>query len=583
MGSVNNPSARRPSSSRRRNKPAVRNAQQAKPEHSGSSSQRFVDERHGEGRAVQAAPKKSRTKDAANQRWEKWKPHVRRFGPPLLINHGVSLGIILAISVVVGVGAGFSRVPATIGSLWMVVNLGSLEMTGATLGFLPLLPAMIVVWAHSRRATKILGTKVSVRGLRAFVVLSLLIPVVLTLIAWLMLWDASRVFDIAAPNLAAALLSTLLVNGAAVVIGMRPRIWRALLLRRDMPTWPVEAFRLSGSFLKWMFSVGAAAALIYAATNYDAVLSSYDITDDLMGAFGLTLLALMYLPNIAIGAMAVLMGGEFHIGNSVFSLFTSTNVSLPPLPILAAIPNETLPGGPYFLAIPAIVSLIVVFRFVKSRGFIESPIAMSVGAGACVALLGFCIAWLAGGELGVYGTAGALEWLFAAEAAAWLMLPALIVMFWVSRAGRTVVEDVDVVEPSSTDATTADDEDAEGDETTEDDNPADETTEDDTEVDNDESENSESGESNSESAESEENNSESAESKDNNSEGGQKESVEATADEEPATSSEKPESEDEVASDKAPRTDEAGESAVDSEPVDSDAESAEQRTKEDDK
>ncbi|WP_221891932.1 DUF6350 family protein [Corynebacterium anserum] len=489
---MNNPSARRPSTSRRRTKSTTRNTQQAKPEHSESSEQRFVDERHGEGRSIKAASNKAsdsaarkaprktprrtsgktsgeasskkassrkaalgktRTAAAANQQWQKWKPHVQRFALPLLINYGVTLGIIIAIAVVVGVGAGFSRVPATIGSLWMVLNLGALEMTGATLGFLPLLPAMIMVWVYSRRATRILGTKVSVLDLRAFVALSLVIPTVLTLVAWLMLWDASRVFDIAAPNVVEALVSTVLVNGAAVVIGMRPRIWRALLLRRDMPTWPVEAFRLAGSFLGWMFLVGMVASLVYAATNYKAVLATYDITNDLMGALGLTILALMYVPNIAIGAMAVLLGGEFHIGNAVFSLFSSTNVSLPPLPILAAIPNQTLSGGPFFLAIPAIVSLVVVFRFVKSRGFIESPVAMSVGAGASVALLGFCLAWLSGGKLGVYGSAGALEWLCAAEVAAWLMLPALVVMFWVARAGRTVVEDVDVVRPSSTDAT----------------------------------------------------------------------------------------------------------------------------------
>lgn len=488
MGCVNNPSARRPSTSRRRNKSTARNTQQAKPEHSESSQQRFVDERHGEGRSIKAesnkasdkasrkAPRKTsgktpgeatskkassrkaalgktRTAAAAHQQWQKWKPHVQRFALPLLINYGVTLGIIIAIAVVVGVGAGFSRVPATIGSLWMVLNLGSLEMTGATLGFLPLLPAMIMVWVYSRRATRMLGTRVSVLDLRAFVALSLVIPTVLTLVAWLMLWDASRVFDIDAPNVVEALVSTVLVNGAAVVIGMRPRIWRALLLRRDMPTWPVEAFRLAGSFLGWMFVVGMVASLVYAATNYKAVLATYDITNDLMGALGLTILALMYVPNIAIGAMAVLLGGEFHIGNAVFSLFSSTNMSLPPLPILAAIPNQTLSGGPFFLAVPAIVSLVVVFRFVKSRGFIESPIAMSVGAGASVALLGFCLTWLSGGKLGVYGSAGALEWLCAAEVAAWLMLPALVVMFWVARAGRTVVEDVDVVRPSSTDAT----------------------------------------------------------------------------------------------------------------------------------
>lgn len=457
---------RKESQARAAAKAAAREAQAAKSaarapkaESTNTSDQRFIDGRHGEkqgtantanSRNQRGAAAKPTAQAAANgprgalaARWALWKPHVKRFGVPLLINHGVTLGIILAFAVVVGIGAGFSRVPATIGSLWMALNLGSLNMTGAELGFLPLAPTIIFVWALARRGTTILGKSVSVRGIRIFIALSLLIPMLITCIAWLMLWDASKVFDLAAPNLAEALISTALVNGAAVVIGLRARIWRALLLRRDLPTWPVESFRLAASFLVWMMVAGGVVAVIYALTNMSAVVDSYDITNNLMGAIGLSLLALLYVPNIAIGSMAVLLGGEFHVGDGAVSLFTATNVNLPPVPILAAVPNEPIPGGPFFLGLTAIVAVAVVYRFVRTRGFIEAPIATAGGAGAAVAFMGFCVAWLAGGALGVYGSAGALEWLFAAESAAWLMVPALVFMVFAARAGAVVVEDVD--------------------------------------------------------------------------------------------------------------------------------------------
>jgi len=203
-----------------------------------------------------------------------------------------------------------------------------------------------------------------------------------------------------------------------------------------------------------MMVAGGVVALVYAATNMGAVVDSYGITSSLTGAIGLSLLALLYLPNIAVGAMAVLLGGEFHVGDGAVSLFTSTNVNLPPLPILAAVPNQTIPGGPFFLALTALVAVATVYRFVKARGFIEAPVALAVGSGAAVAFLGFCLSWLAGGELGVYGSAGALEWLFAAECAAWLMVPALVFMLYVSRAGSVVVEDVEDSSstPTSTDS-----------------------------------------------------------------------------------------------------------------------------------
>lgn len=375
--------------------------------------------------------------------WHQWKPHVKRFGPPLLINHAVSVGIIVALAAVVGIGTGFSRVPATIGSLWMVLNLGSLTITGAQLGFLPLLPAMILVFGHARRITSILGTSVSMRGLRICIVLGLAIPLLLTLIAWLMLWDASHVFDLTAPNLADALVSTALVHGTALVLGLRPRIWRALLLRKNLPTWPVESFRLAFRFLSWMFAAGVLAVIISTLANTAALMQTYHIASTVGAKLGLSALALLYVPNIAIGAVAVLLGGEFHVGNGTVTLFTSTNISLPPLPAMAAIVRDPIPGGPLYFAIPAIVAVGAVYRYVRSRNFIEAPIATALGSGAAAAFLGFCLSWLAGGQLGVYGSAGALEWLFAAEAAAWLILPACAFMIHASRAGTRVMEDVE--------------------------------------------------------------------------------------------------------------------------------------------
>lgn len=382
--------------------------------------------------------------------WSKWKPHVKRFGPQLMINHAVTLGVIVIIAVLIGIGAGFSVVPASIASMWMVFNLAPIEMAGAKLGLVPLLPALVLVWGHAKRATTVLGNSISVRGLRVFTTLSLLIPMLLTCIAWVMLWDASRVYDITPPNLLVALISTALVNGAAIVIGMRARVWRALLLRRGWSTWPVESMLLAGRFLKWMAAAGALAAAVYLLTNMEAVGKAYEITSSTMGVLGLTFVALLYVPNVVVAAMAVLLGGEFHVGNGAVSLFTANNVNLPPLPVLAAVPNDQIPFGAVLLAVPACVAVACVYTFLRGRTYVEAPLPQGVGAGACAGLIGFCASWLAGGELGVYGRAGAVEWLFAVELAAWLLVPAAVMMFLTARRGESVVEDIpeaEVVEP----------------------------------------------------------------------------------------------------------------------------------------
>lgn len=468
-GSRRSASSRRPGSSRtRRTSPAssadrikgtgIKGADVNTTE--GTGNERFVAAKPTGATNAKATPK-AKPKAAADASaggaktaivnwWSKWKPHVKRFGPQLMINHAVTLGVIVIIAVLIGIGAGFSVVPASIASMWMVFNLAPVEMAGAKLGFVPLLPALALVWGHAKRATTVLGNSISVRGLRVFTTLSLLIPMLLTCIAWVMLWDASRVYDITPPNLLVALISTVLVNGAAIVIGMRARVWRALLLRRGWSTWPVESMLLAGRFLKWMAAVGALAAAVYLLTNLEAVGKAYEITSSTMGLLGLTFVALLYVPNVVVAAMAVLLGGEFHVGNGAVSLFTANNVNLPPLPVLAAIPNDQISFGAVLLAVPACVAVACVYTFLRGRTYVEAPLLQGVGAGACAGLIGFCVSWLAGGELGVYGRAGAVEWIFAVELAAWLLVPAVVMMFFTARRGESVVEDIpeaEVVEP----------------------------------------------------------------------------------------------------------------------------------------
>lgn len=386
-----------------------------------------------------------------------WRPHIKRFLPTLLANHGVTIAIALTFAVIVGIGAKFSMVPSVLASVWMVANAAPLKMQGVELGFVPLLPAIAVILGHSRRITKALGDKVSVRGLRVFATLGIGLPLVLTLIAWLMLLDAGRVFDVQAPNLGRALLNTFLVNGLAVAIGMRGRIWRALLLRRHWPTWPVESVRLSRNFLGWMCVAGLLGVVIALIGNWSAVTAAYEIAPGFWPGVGLTLLALLYLPNIIIGAAAVLLGGEYNLGFGLFSLFNITNVELPPLPILAAAPNAPIPGGPFLLAIPAIVAVATVYRFVRQRSYVESPIFTGLGAGVAALVFAFIGAWLARGVLGTVGVTGPLPWLAAVEAGAWLLLPATVLMWFLSRAGAAVTEAVPADDVAPADDAESDD------------------------------------------------------------------------------------------------------------------------------
>lgn len=372
--------------------------------------------------------------------WSVWGLHIRRFGPGILLNHGVTVAVALVIAVVLAIGTTFRAVPAYIGSVWLLSNLAPVTISGASLGVAPLLPALLIFVAHSRRIRTTCGTTVTVRGIRTVAVLGVLVPAVFTLIAWLMVWDASKVFDVAPPNIFLALLTTVLLNGAVVIAGLGPKIWRALLLRRGMPTWPVESVLLADRFFKVLLLVGAAVAGIGLLVNHAAVGRAYDIAGGAGGVLGLTLLSLVYFPNLAVGATSVIMGGEMHIGDGSASLFAVTNANMPPLPVLVVMPNDSIPLGPVWLLIPAIAAVVTVYRWFAGRRYIESPLFTAMGAGLCAGVAGLLIAWFAGGELGYYGSTGPLLWLTPLLFLGWIVLPSLVVFGWVAWSGRRVTE-----------------------------------------------------------------------------------------------------------------------------------------------
>src|SRR6202008_1044756 len=75
----------------------------------------------------------------------------------------------------------------------------------------------------------------------------------------------------------------------------------------------------------------------------------YGITDSIFGQFSLTVLSVLYVPNVIVGTSAVAVGSSAHLGFATFSSFTVFGGDVPALPILAAVP--TPPLGPVWVAL----------------------------------------------------------------------------------------------------------------------------------------------------------------------------------------------------------------------------------------
>src|SRR5689334_23226048 len=130
----------------------------------------------------------------------------------------------------------------------------------------------------------------------------------------------------------------------------------------------------------------------------------YSITDSLFGQLSLTVLSLLYLPNVVVGAAAVAVGSSAHVGLATFSAFTVLGGDVPALPVLAAVP--TPPLGPVWVALLIVgaVSGVALGQQCARRALPPAQalakvlVASALGA-AGMALLGYA----GGGPLGNFG------------------------------------------------------------------------------------------------------------------------------------------------------------------------------------
>ncbi|MDO5730741.1 cell division protein PerM [Corynebacterium sphenisci] len=354
---------------------------------------------------------------------------LRRFGLTIAAVDGVAVLLIATIALI-GVtvaDAGITPLPATVATLWMLLMMSPVVLDDAVLGLVPALPGMALVALAAWRIRREVAGPVSVRDIRVLAAVALGAPAALTAVAWLMLLDAGKVLPVAPPNLFRALAGALLLRLVALAAGLGPRLLTALLRRRSLPEWPVASLRLAADLLGWLWGAGALAVLVAMAWHHAAVAEAYRITAGAGGIAGLTALSAAYLPNIAVGGLAVLVGAPATIGVAEAGLFAVIPGSLPPLPPLAAMPQSAHPAAPLLLVV---VPAVVVWRTRRMlrRDRPGAPYPVAVGAAAAAGAGAAALAWLTGGILGQYGHSGAVPGMTGILVSAWVALPAAVVV-----------------------------------------------------------------------------------------------------------------------------------------------------------
>ena len=298
---------------------------------------------------------------------------------------------------------------------WMVFNLAPVSAADVNISFLPALPALILAVVVAVRVRSAVKHKVSVKDLLTLLACVLGVPVVFTIIAWLMLWDAGKVYDVSPPNLAQALLRVFVLHLAAMAAGMGWRLWRALAKRYGVPRPLVDATQIALRYLTYL-AIGASAvfAVVFLVnvSRQGEMMNDYPTISGL-GIAGLVLLSVLYIPNAIVSTAAVLVGSEFSVGEGSVSLFSAHLVPLPPLPITGGIPASAPSWAVALLIVPLGAAI---YSLYKKRPNFQDVLVATVAA--AVIMLVAC--FLVSGDLGYYGATGPQLWTAAGLTALWM-------------------------------------------------------------------------------------------------------------------------------------------------------------------
>ena len=298
---------------------------------------------------------------------------------------------------------------------WMVFNLAPVSAADVHISFLPALPALILAVVVAVRVRSAVKHKVSVKDLLTLLACVLGVPVVFTIIAWLMLWDAGKVYDVSPPNLAQALLRVIVLHLAAMAAGMGWRLWRALAKRYGVPRPLVDATQIALRYLAYLaISASAVFAVVFLVnvSRQGEMMNDYPTISGL-GIAGLVLLSVLYIPNAIVSTAAVLVGSEFSVGEGSVSLFSAHLVPLPPLPITGGIPASAPSWAVALLIVPLGAAI---YSLYKKRPSFQDVLVATVAA--AVIMLAAC--YLVSGDLGYYGSTGPQLWTAAGLTALWM-------------------------------------------------------------------------------------------------------------------------------------------------------------------
>jgi len=295
-----------------------------------------------------------------------------------------------------------------IASMWLGVHQVPVSIGGRELGVMPLLPVLLMVWATARSTARATTPYSSWLVIRWVIASALGGPLLMTAIALAVIHDASSVItELQTPSALRAFLSVLAVHAAGAGVGVWTRVGRRALAASSLPFWLDDSLRAASAGVLALLGLSGLATAGSLVVHWSTMQELYGITDSIFGEFSLTLLSMLYAPNVIVGTAAMAVGSSAHIGFATFSSFTVFGGDIPAVPVLAAVPRPPL--GPVWVALLIIgaSSGVAVGQQCARRALPPlAAMAKLLVAAITGALVMSLLAYAGSGQLGNFGHVG---------------------------------------------------------------------------------------------------------------------------------------------------------------------------------
>ena len=121
-------------------------------------------------------------------------------------------------------------------------------------------------------------------------------------IALAVIHDASSVItELQTPSALRAFTSVLVVHAVGAAIGVWSRVGRRALAASPLPNWLGDSVRAAAAGVLALFGLSGVVTAGSLVVHWATMQELYGITDSIFGQFSLTVLSVLYAPNVIVG------------------------------------------------------------------------------------------------------------------------------------------------------------------------------------------------------------------------------------------------------------------------------------------